>query len=701
MEPYQLQSGCSVLSVEARTGRIALLQHQDKTFLPAATGTGPLRLHQPLPDFEAHLLDAAHTQPVITRQGETLEIVYANLLGARGATDISARVTIRAVGDDTYALRATVTNGGAFPIPQLFFPYISGFLPFDGSEDQITYGKSRFQPRKMWSEVSPDRRMTFLKYASRPELWMSVNWAYQAGMKWMDLGGKEHGVTLFSTEKTSATQFMRVSSETRYAYPTEYLDLSWVHYPFLAPGETWDSAEFILYPHADDWHRGVLKYRDFASRTYATLPSTPERDATIGQYSFWMSWHYQDWQDVKFTYRDIPAIAAEARAAGFRELTLARATKLDFCLPHVIREQLGTLDELKAAVAASRQLGVNITPFVTCKTIRENTIRADQRPAEWFAEDAAHHHTVSNWSYHPTMTPDFPIQLTSRAGLFTCPGSRGWQQAFFDFLDEHIEAWGYAGLMFDQSLECNYICFNPLHDHRPDQITTILSEVMAETRRRLAARCGTAAALSGEAQWDAATEWMDFTWEWTCFDTREELAPFTMAFPRARQCLKCTDYLPQILRIFIGGYWLDLWLEEGEGRLPDYPELARFLPTLATFKARFSRFFNQRDAYLHTLGTACADANVWVRGHRSGDEVLVLAADADGAEKTVEVTLDVRELLGGARGRYTVWSRSLERLAEGDASEKVHLMLNIPSMDFVAVHLAAIRGLPSETAPCS
>ncbi len=690
MASYQLPSGRSLLTIEAKTGRVALLQHDGQAFLPAARGVGPLRLHQPLPDFEAHLVDAAQTTPVITQQGETLELVYADLQGARGATGVSARVTIRAVGDDSYALRAEVTNGSAIPVPQLFFPYLSGFVPFDGVNDQLTYGKSRFQPRKLWSEAPGDLRMRFLGYAGRPELWMSANWAYQAGMKWMDLGGAAAGVTLFSTEKTATTQFMRVSSESRFAYPTEYLDLSWVHYPFLAPGERWASAEFILYPHAGDWHQGVLQYRDFAKRTFAVLPSTPERDATLGQYSLWMSWHYQDWQDVKFTFADIPAIAVEARAAGFRELTLARATALDFCLPHVIRAPLGTLDELKTAVAASRQHGVHIIPFVTCKTIREDSIRPEQQPAEWFTEDAAHHHTFSNWSYHPGMTPDFPLQLTSRAGIFSCAGSREWRKAYFAFLDELIATWEYTGLMFDQSLECNYICCNPLHDHRPDAITTQLSEVMAETRRRLAARYGGEAALSGEAQWDAATEWMDFTWEWTCFETQEVSAPFTMAFPRARQALKCTDYRPQIVRIFIAGHWLDLWLEEGQGRLTEYPELSRFFASLAAFKERFSRFFNQRDAYLHTLGTACPDASVWLRGHRSGAETLVLAADADGAAKMITATLDVPTLLGCRQAHYTIWSRTLTQLGEGEATGSVTLTLDLPAEDFVAIHLTPL-----------
>ena len=68
------------------------------------------------------------------------------------------------------------------------------------------------------------------------------------------------------------------------------------------------------------------------------------------QDTLWLSWHYQDWQDVKYRFGDILTFAAELAEAGITEMTLAQATELDFCLSHKVREPLGTDEELCQAV---------------------------------------------------------------------------------------------------------------------------------------------------------------------------------------------------------------------------------------------------------------------------------------------------------------------------------------------------------------
>jgi len=343
---------------------------------------------------------------------------------------------------------------------------------------------------------------------------------------------------------------------------------------------------------------------------------------------------------------------------------------------------------------------VNVIPFTTSRLIREDTIGPDRDPAEWYNENIAGQRLGDNWTYDPGMTPRMPIaQIGSRAAYYTCAGSKGWRKAFLELVDQVSEEWGCRGLMFDQSM-AGGLCFNPRHDHRPGETATLLSNVLAETRAMFQQEFGEHGVLSGEAQWDAATEWMDFTWDWLCLAEEEYMAPFHMAFPRARQCLKCTDYIPQINRIFIAGYWLDLYLEDGGARLRDYPALTRRLASLAEFKSKFSRFFNRRDAYLYTLAARCRnDAQVWVRGHRSGDEVLVMVADARGEAKTVNVELNIEELLHTRRGPLTVWSRTLECLTTLDARGIVEIELAIPRDDFLGLHLcpAASGAIPGRS----
>ena len=688
MATIALRSGNSELAIEPSTGRLSVLRNAQATFIQRPEGEGPLRLHAPLDDFEAHTVSSHRTPPACTHSSDRITLDYSDLLGKRGPTGISARIVIQAA-DDAFEMSCQVRNGSAGPIPQVFFPHLGGFCQVDGPDDAAMFGKSRFLPWRTWAALRPDHRVWFMNSAGHPEYIASVHHSYSTGMKWLDFGGARAGVSLYSREKTAAYQFMYLGAES-YLRTPDIIDIGWYSYPFIQPGETWQSPTFVLYPHPGNWQRGVLKFKTHADRTFLPAPSTPARDATIGQQTLWISWHYQDWRDLRYTFRDIPAVAAEARAAGFREMTLARATELDFCLPHRVRKPLGTSADLQAAVEASRRLGVNITPFVTCHLIREDTIGADRNPREWYGENIAGQRTGDNWSYDPHMTPRLPVaQLGSRAAYYICAGSKGWRAAFLELVDQISEEWGYTGLMFDQSFECVPLCFNPLHAHRPGERLQLLNQVLAEAKRRLTARFGAEAVLSGEGQWDAATEWMNMTWDWFVFEADEPMAPFHMAFPRARQCMKCSDHLPQINRIFTAGYWLDLYLEEGSARLGDYPDLTKYLASLAAFKARFSRFFNERDFYLHTTGTrVLTEKPLWVRGHRSGNETLVLATSPEGEAQAAEIELTLPELIGSDSAMLTVWTRTLVRQEPLVSSSPARVRLTIPANDFAAVHVA-------------
>lgn len=689
-----LKNGPNELGIEQATGRIAFLKRGDKVFIEKATGFGPVRFHYPYPDFEAHLVEACDTHPSVVEDERSIVVEYKDMQGKRGATCIDARVKFEAIEDGCFELTCEVTNRSKQDLPQVFFPYLSGFGMIDGIDDQITRGKESFKPWKEFVEIQPDRRIDFMSYLSRRTSGFSANSPVWSGIKWMDFSGATAGVSLFSREKEPTVQYVFVGADA-YDKPAETIDLFWYFYPYIRPGETWKSPAFVIYPHDGDWHRGILKFKEHASRTFRTLPSTPERDASVGQFSFWMSWHYQDWQNVKHTFKDIPAIAEEARAAGLREMTLARGTVLDFCLPHVVREELGSVEGLRAAIDEARKRGVNITPFISCQLIRQESIGADRNPPEWYKENIAGQRGGDNWTYDPHMTPAMPIlQIGSRAAWYICAGSKGWRDGFRDLVDQVSDEWGCHGLMFDQSSECGpiNICFNPLHDHRPDQTTILFNRAMLEARKRLEDKFGNEAVISGEGQWDAATEWMDFTWTWTCFGDTEPAAPFFMAFPRVRACFKCTDHIPQINRVFTCGYWVDINLEDGAARLGDYPELTRYLASLAAFKQQFSPFFNRRDFYLHTIGTDCpSDDRIWIRSHRVGNEALVMVTDADGNDKDVEIELDIEQLIGSDNATLTVWSRKLEELESRDVGAKALLRVAIPPEDFVGIHVEGTR----------
>ena len=359
---------------------------------------------------------------------------------------------------------------------------------------------------------------------------------------------------------------------------------------------------------------------------------------------------------------------------------------------------LGSDAEFRQAVERCRALGVNAVPIISCRLINPATLPDTSDRPEWFVENVAGQNLADNWSYHPDMIPPLPIrQIGSYAAYYACEGSRHWRAAYFDFIRRAVEQWGLRGIIFDQAVvtvnNTSGLCFNPRHAHSPDGQWQCLTDALVGTKEYLRRQFGDEAVLAGESLWDLSTEWTDYTSDWATIGN-EELAPFHMAFPRARQSIKCMGQKPMINRVFTAGYWIELYLEEGAARLGSYPELTAYLKTLAAFKKRFGRFFNQRDAYLHDMYVrATPGRGVWARVHRSGDEALVLVAQRDGRPEAIDLTVSAGDILGGGRHRAILYSRTLQRLrAVPETGSEIRARIDLPVDDFVAIHLTAAGG---------
>ena len=300
----ELASGPNRLRVEEATGRLSLLTAGGRTLLAGARGRGPFRLHLPLPDFEAHIVEAHRARPTVTASPGALRLSWEHLAGKRGPLDISAELTIRSAGDGGFELRCRIRNGAATAIPQVFFPWISGFAKIDGDSDQVTFGHSTFKPWQAWR--TPPEHL-FMQYRGHPMFEMLCGDGYRAGIKWLDWGGTTAGAALFAKQREPVPQFMLVSAD---GYGRDTLDLAWYSYPFIAPGAEWQSPPFVLAPHGGDWHRGILEFKKFADQSFTPAPSTAARDETLGQQCLWLGWAYQDWRDTPLRFKDIPAVAA-------------------------------------------------------------------------------------------------------------------------------------------------------------------------------------------------------------------------------------------------------------------------------------------------------------------------------------------------------------------------------------------------------
>ena len=223
---------------------------------------GLLRFALPLDDHPGHHVEVGtHGAPEIERIASGLRLRYTNLATEEGPVAATVEVTLTAA-EDGLRLRATVHNTGDAPISQVIFPQLLGLDAIDGSDEtRVQFGRGMVKPLREITIRPDDAR--FLEV--RMQRYYVYGYGVPHAMKWFDYGSSQRGLSLYACDTRDTTQGLLVDRPDRDA---ERLNLLWVHYPFIQPGETWDSGEFVLLPHSGDWYTGADAYRQFASQHY-------------------------------------------------------------------------------------------------------------------------------------------------------------------------------------------------------------------------------------------------------------------------------------------------------------------------------------------------------------------------------------------------------------------------------------------------
>lgn len=687
---YLLRSGKNILAVEENTGRISLLASDKKIFIGKPATNGPLRLHVPLEDYEAHLIEASKTKPEIhlIENGKELIITYPKLKGKRGAMDIKAELHYVSIGDGSFSMYAVIENKSGITIPQVFFPWVAGISKISGDDDKIKFPRVSVNPWDKFKEMKDCDKTGFTNQIAKPQFEVDYMMPYYSGMKWMDMYNKNAGISLFSKDTSARTQYFFVTAD---KYGPSTIDMSWYYYPYIRNGESWQSPVFVVYPHDGDWHYGVLKFAEYTKTAFKQVNTSPESEESLGEFSLWMSWIFQNWRDVKYKFTDLAGIAREAKDAGFAYFALLTFCDRYFLLPHHLNKYLGSVEDFRKAIEDSRNFGVDIMPFISCHLINDMTIKNKNEADEWYRTDVAGHRHGDNWTYHYDMAPVMPIrQIPTHAAYYICPGSKNWTREYTSFLHEFSEKWGAISIGFDQSFPIGSgLCFNPAHHHnKPDDYCQLMTEMLRKTHQYFKSR-NPKGIMEGECQWDNSTQWQELTWDWLVMGDEEETAPFQMAFPKSRSCVKAINSISCINRIFTAGYWIDLYINDGGVQLGSYPELTKHLSSLAAFKKKFIKFFcRNRDAYFHNMYVETdKPEGAWVRVHKTGNEALIMVTEKDGKETDINLTIDLKSILEEGQKELTVYSRTLQKLNVLKANDKAELKIHLPKEDFVGIFI--------------
>src|SRR5207245_450418 len=114
---------------------------------------------------------------------------------------------------------------------------------------------------------------------------------------------------------------------------------------------------------------------------------------SLGVRSLFFSTYLYD--DVpNYTFSQLPKIAQDALDHGIREINIWFAFEAYFEFPMKLNPKLGTVEELKPALAQCRMMGVNVVAFISCRSLKAVTA-----PQEWFEVDERGNRRTQHYSY--------------------------------------------------------------------------------------------------------------------------------------------------------------------------------------------------------------------------------------------------------------------------------------------------------------
>lgn len=379
-----------------------------------------------------------------TRIRQTLRLAYKL---AEGRIAAECEVSLERNGSSRWQVR--VRNDSPFSIVAVTFPNIPAQMGRDSADDVLIYPL-----------VYGERQVNPLRLGG-------VRRAYPgpASMPWMDLYDAAGGLYLASYDRTC--QSTDVSAVPFPLSEPRALLMSFTKFGLIAPGQTWRSADFIVAPHAGDWHWAADQYRQWRD-SWMQRPRTPRwlRDSD-GWYG--VGYHAGLAGGVTGDYADtLPDAAARAAELGLNHLEVwgqmiaPRPAKQNCGLYPAADPAQGGEEALARINRQLRQQGFHVGYYMHAwasspglPTLMPNSVA--QLPAE---------ETVPSWK-----VTDPQAQWANAAGQIDtshvrvmCPSALAWQKYLqFWVVDRYARQYDSTGMYLDVLSIHHDRCFSEQH----------------------------------------------------------------------------------------------------------------------------------------------------------------------------------------------------------------------------------------------
>lgn len=563
------------IAFDSATGAILRLDYPGPgTLLDAdAAEAGLVDVAYPLEQFEPLRLAARHSRGAVIEVNPDRVVIRLARLGSSrdhfpSEGDVASTVTMLADPDGrSLILSCSIENHSTRAVRQVIFPELRGLVPIAGPDQTILktcgFGSAPFREL-----VVPEADQWYAENSSTVEHTSGGMFSTMWG-RWLDLGGLQGGVSLFpqrwgwEPHTTTVVQLRQSTGKLRIlcAHPAE-----------IKPGETWSSGSWVLTPHRSGWAKGIEPYRQWVRAKVQRRYTMPRHvRESLGYRTLWMCQNqFHDPADVVWRFRDLPALAAEAKDHGLPEMVMwSWQPGFDASLPTPF-PHLGTEAELLDGIKQCRAIGVNVAPFIS-------VVQAGPKTA------ARYGLTIPNnngWTYHTELIPRRnPPYATGYSCVQVGPAHEQWQ----DEVAAACRQWadkGIRSISWDQYM------------------TTAQQPSIQDLTRRIrdyARTLDPESSFSAEELWNLEVdcEWLDYTWNWGAY---RDCQAFVNAFPAPRRNVNINRSVSEARFAFMDNLMLNVWPAKpdhinGSEWIANVPELSSTLKVCAGLRRQFLPYF--------------------------------------------------------------------------------------------------------------
>ena len=606
------------IGIDKFTGSIVSLSSPPTGLILVAepANAGLLDVAFPVESFAAMRLASRFSQARITQQKDRVTIRWDKLAASRPNLElpggvVHAEVTIEAADDGRSVIfRSRIQNESDASVRQVLFPDLWGLKPFAGVENtRLRRGGGVTAP---FNEPLKGAESTPF-YAGVSAIGQSpLQWnQYKTGgysakrstLRWLDFGGFDSGLSVFQ-KKWGTFDWPNVLTRRTERDPMS-LRMVWEHTQAIAPGQSWESGEFWLTPHAGGWAKGIEVYRDYVQTVNPSRSVPRHVQEDIGYQTIWMIQTVEvDPAKAFFRYEDLPRVAEDARLYGIHEV-VPWGWNVYSTMPIPIRPELGSIEDLIAGVEKSRDLGVNIAPFISLSIVRNQ-----------YAERYGVEPSDNDWTYHYELIPQFrPYYTKFWNGVEINSNNGVWQTDVLESLSQWIER-GVTSFSWD------VYKIHPSKEEGKEPPLLLLTEKI----RKLAQAKNPESTFSGESitHLEFDSQALDYLWNWRDY---LDAAPITNVLKAPRLNCNVEDSAMVVAKCFADNLYMNVMPRKldapnGTALISEEPVLAAALLRVSKLRKQFLPYFV--DGTFIGDSVLSEPSGAFVRGYQLGDRLFMI-----------------------------------------------------------------------------